>query len=73
MRIYVNGMAVEWTGTMIDYGAVLALAKQPEGASVIYEGPRRGDTQRSGTLYPAKGAIAVEDGMHFSAVRTNNA
>ena len=73
MKITVNGQEMEWVGNTIDYGNVLALAKQPEGASVTYEGPRHGDAQRSGILHATKGAIVVEDGMHFTAVRTNNA
>jgi hypothetical protein len=54
-------------------GAVLALAEQPEGASVTYSGPRRGDSQRSGILHAQSQPIVVEDGMVFNAVRTNNA
>ena len=73
MKIYVNEQEMNWTASTIDYGAVLAIADQPAGASVIYVGPKHGDAQRSGTLHATKGAIVVEDGMRFTAVRTNNA
>jgi hypothetical protein len=33
MKITVNGEAHEWSGSMIDYGAVLAIAGKSEGAS----------------------------------------
>ncbi len=73
MRIRVNGQDVQWSASSIDYGAVLSIAKQPAGATVIYSGPRRGDSRRSGTLHAASQPIVVEDGMIFDAVMTGNA
>jgi hypothetical protein len=73
MKITVNGEAHEWSGSMIDYGAVLAIAGKSEGASVTYSGPREGDVQRSGILDARSQPIAVEDGMNFAAHHTGNA
>lgn len=73
MKITVNMVPHDWSGSTVDYGAVLALAGKSAGASVTYIGPRHGDMQRSGTLHAKSQPIAVEDGMHFDAVHTGNA
>ena len=73
MKITINGEPREWSGSIIDYGTVLAIAGKSAGASVTYSGPRKGDVQRSGILMPSSAPITVEDGMHFTAVHTGNA
>lgn len=40
--------------------------------SVTYQGPRHGDSRRSGILV-AGGSVALEDGMRFAAAFTGNA
>lgn len=73
MKITVNAIEIDVIGhTRISYEDVLKFAGQPVGASVVYSGPRKGDARREGTLFAGK-SIDLEDGMHFSAVRTNNA
>lgn len=73
MQIEVNGQSVDFDGDTIDYEDVLFIAKQRQGASVIYSGPRHGDSQRSGTLYHGKAPIKLEPGMIFDCVMTGNA
>lgn len=72
MRIHVNGQAVDFDGDTITYEDVLWIAKQPEGASVIYIGQRHGDSRREGILSKGK-AIKPELDMAFTCVRTGNA
>ena len=73
MQIKVNGRDVSWSGSVIDYGAVLSLAEETPGATVTYSGPRQGDSQRSGILHAGSQPIVVEPGMSFNVVRTGNA
>lgn len=73
MEIEVNGEMVDFDGDTINYEDVLFIAKQRPGASVIYQGPRHGDSQRSGTLCHGKAPINLEPGMRFDCVMTGNA
>lgn len=73
MQITVNGKSIEFSGSIIDYGTVLAYADEPAGASVTYRGPKDGDGQRSGILHAQSQPIVVQDGMVFNAIRTGNA
>jgi hypothetical protein len=73
MKIFVNGEAHEWSASIIDYGVVLAMAKEPAGATVTYSCPRDGDTHRSGMLHAKSEPIIVADGMRIECIRTGNA
>jgi hypothetical protein len=72
MHIIINGTRIEFYEASITYEQVIDLAGQPNGASVMYVGPRHGDSQRSGIMHEGK-VVRVEDGMKFDAVHTGNA
>jgi hypothetical protein len=72
MKITVNGQTYNTSASTIDYGTVLAYANEPQGASVTYSAPRKGDVQRAGILSALSQPIALEDGMVFNAIRTGN-
>lgn len=80
MNITVNGTPRQVSGTDLDYEMVLRLASKSSyfidrdliGATVVYHGPRHGDSQRSGTLIPGR-SVKPEEGMHFTAVNTGSA
>lgn len=72
MKITVNGKPCELEGPTLTHENICALAGQPIHASVTYVGPKRGDSQRSGTTYVGK-SIEIENGMHIDCVVTGNA
>lgn len=70
--ITVNGDSHAWPKTSITHEEICALAKQPVHASVTYEGPRHGDSRRSGLTHVGK-SIKVENGLVIDCVVTGNA
>jgi len=72
MKINVNGKEHLIEDATMSYEHILRLAEQPMGATVMYCGPRREDTQRTGTLCRGE-TVTCEDGMIFDAIRTGNA
>lgn len=75
MRVTINGTPheVDWELASYDDVVVLAGLDPATAPSVTYHGLRRGDSSRSGTMYPGCEPVALEDGMHFTAVHTGNA
>lgn len=71
-EITINGEKTLWAAPEISYEQLVELAGMKGTPSAMYEGPRHGDSQRSGIMHPGK-IVAVEDGMHFSVAHTNNA
>lgn len=68
-RIWINGTSFMWNKPTISFEDVIALARQPSYASVIYT---RGHLANpSGTLMSGK-TIKVRDGMNIDAVPTGN-
>jgi len=74
MQITVNGDRHDIPRGDVDYATICRLAGHPDAKalSITYQGPRNGDSQRSGILMPGK-SVAGEDGMIFNAYNTGNA
>lgn len=72
-KITINGIEYEWPhDDPLAHEEICRLAGQSECASVVYCGPRNGDSQRSGTTYSGK-SIKTEDGMVIDCIVTGNA
>jgi hypothetical protein len=77
-KLIVNGVNWDYSNTEIGYEDVVMAAwdklpAAPPLMTVTYSWHGPGDMNRSGTLYPGKAPIKVEDGMIFNAVSTDNA
>lgn len=72
MKITINARPHELDGPKLTHEQICALAGQPVHASVVYVGPKHGDSQRSGTTHVGK-SIDLEDGMQIDCVVTSNA
>jgi len=59
MNIIINGRSVHFSSTQITYEELLAIAQKSGNPSVIYKGPRHGDSQRSGTMHPGCKPVAL--------------
>jgi hypothetical protein len=77
-KVIVNGL--EWTtpAETLGYDDIVMVAwdklpAAPPLMTVTYHWSGPGDAERSGTLYPGKPPIKVENGMIFNAVSTGNA
>lgn len=71
-KVTINGAEHEVDGDKISHEQICELAGQPVHASATYEGPRHGDSQRSGITHAGK-VIRIEDGMIFNCIVTGNA
>lgn len=71
-KITINGVEHEVEGNTLSHEQICALSGQPVHASATYEGPRNGDSQRSGITHAGK-VIKLEDGMIFNCIVTGNA
>lgn len=74
MNIKINGESHTFSNETISYDdvSILAYGKVLPGLSMVYKGPRNGDSCRAGSLWTGKSVI-VEDGMRFEAMFTGNA
>lgn len=71
-KIIINGVEHEWPhDDPLSHEDICRLAGQPVSASVVYRGPRNGDSQRSGATYAGK-SIKPDDGMDITCVVTGN-
>lgn len=71
-KIIVNGDEHELDDDHISHEKICELAGQPVHASVTYQGPRKGDSQRSGITYAGE-SVKLEGGMIFNCIVTGNA
>lgn len=72
-KITINGQEHEWPhDDELSHEKICELAGQPAHASVIYCGPRKGDSQRSGMTYAGK-TIKPDDDMIIDCVVTGSA
>ncbi len=71
MNIIINGKSQKLNLT---YEEIIVRAgyKPNQIISVTYIGPRHGDSQRSGIMYPGT-SVEIEDEMIFNAADTGNA
>lgn len=72
MQITINGTLCTVNAETISHEEICKLAAKPEYASVVYRGPRKGDSQRYGITYKGE-TIELEEDMRFTCVVTNNA
>lgn len=72
MKITINGKEHDVETPTISHERVCELAGKPVYASLVYVGPRHGDSERSGTTY-AGNSIDLEDGMIINCVVTGSA
>jgi hypothetical protein len=71
--IKINGVAHQWPhDDQLSHERICELAGQPPHASVTYQGPRDGDSQRSGITHAGK-SIKIDDGMIINCVVTGKA
>lgn len=71
--ITVNGVAHEWPHEdQLSHENICEMAGQPDYASVIYRGPRIGDSQRSGITCKGE-SIKSDDGLIIDCVVTGSA
>ena len=70
--VNINGMEFEWGSDEITHEQICMLAQQPEWASVVYSGPKTGDSRRSGITSKGQ-TLKLEDGMRIDAIVTGNA
>ncbi len=73
MKITVNGNRLDFFGSQIGYAEVVKLADMSGSPSVTYQGPRAGDTRRSGTMRPGCMPVELDDGMVFNVAHTDRA
>ena len=71
MKISINGGHREWLKETIAYEELVEAAGLCGNPTATYEGPWRGDSQRSGIMIPGK-VVTIEDGMSFHAYHTGN-
>lgn len=71
-KIYINAEEHTLDYRHVTYEDIVRLAKQSGNPTVVYDGRKIGDCQRSGILAPGH-TLMIDDGMVFSAVHTNNA
>ena len=74
MMITVNGERHDIPRGNVDYATICRLAGHPDhpALSVTYQGPRTGDSERSGILAPGE-TVRDAEGMRFSAYDTSGA
>ena len=73
MEIIVNGETRTVTQTEVTYEDIVDLAGHKGYPTVVYQGPRKGDAHRSGTLHMGSKPVRLESGMVFSVTHTGNA
>lgn len=71
-QITINGVEHEVDGSKISHEQICELAEQPVHASVVYTGPRHGDSMRSGITHAGK-SVRLETGMNFDVIVTGDA
>jgi hypothetical protein len=74
MKITINAKEHDVDGRTLSYSeAVVRAGFKPECVlTVVYQGPRKGDARRSGSLTPGQ-SVANEPGMIFSVADTSGA
>ncbi len=74
MNIIINGIPYIYPKKTISYDdiSMLLYNKVVMGLSIVYRGPKNGDSRREGSLWGDR-SVSIEYGMCFAAMYTGNA